>query len=169
MNPLILLGFALYLGLEWLVARLLASYIGWGGVGLVMMVLFIIGTAVCRRAGFSRLRAPIVVDGVTIAPSTGAAVGDSGLRFLAGLMIALPGLITSTAGFLLLIPGIRRAAGDFGASRIRRKAAAMGVVLDQDFRPSRFSDGAVPGEVYRPESPRSRDRHVIEGSVVDDG
>ena len=59
MNPLILLGFALYLGLEWLVARFLASFIGWGGVGLVMMILFIVGVAVCRRAGFSRLRGPI--------------------------------------------------------------------------------------------------------------
>ena len=166
MNPVIILGIAAYIGAEWLAARALAHLIGWGGVALVMMILFIIGMAVCRRAGFAALRGPepIVVDGTRVSAGPARTVGDAGLRFIAGLMIALPGLVTSAIGLILLIPGVRRGVGRFGATRIRRRAAAAGLILDENFRPSPFADGAVPGEVYRPAPVRT----VIEGEIVDD-
>jgi UPF0716 protein FxsA len=167
MNPVIILGIAAYVGVEWLAASILARWIGWGGVALVMMILFIIGMAVCRRAGFAALRGrePIVVDGnVVVSTGPAQAVGDAGLRFIAGLMIALLGLVTSAFGLVLLIPGVRRGVGRFGAERIRRRAAAAGLILDENFRPSTFSDGAVPGEIYRPAPPHT----VIEGQIVDD-
>jgi UPF0716 protein FxsA len=168
MNPVIILGIAVYIGVEWLAASGLAHVIGWGGVALVMMILFIIGMAVCRRAGFAALRGrePIVVNGnMVVSPGPAQTVGDAGLRFIAGLMIALPGLVTSALGLTFLIPGVRRGAGRFGAERIRRRAAAAGLILDENFHPSTFSDGAVPGEVYRPAPPRT----VIEGQIVDEG
>jgi UPF0716 protein FxsA len=171
-SPVFLIAAAVYIGIEYLAARLLAAWIGWGGVALVMMILFIIGMAVCRRAGFAAFRgSQVLVDGHVVSTPAGtglgaSSLGDAGLRFVAGVMIALPGLVTSAAGLVMLIPAARGAVGRFSSALIRRRAAAAGLILDEDFRPSTFADGAVPGEVYRPPAPRT----VIEGHIVrDDG
>jgi UPF0716 protein FxsA len=115
MGLLILAGIVLYVVAEWFVASWLASVIGWAGVLLSVAALVIIGSAVMRRAGFAAARSlrPVQADGVTVMPGQASAqqvgreVGDAGLVFLAGAMIAIPGLITSTFGLLLLIPPVR--------------------------------------------------------------
>ncbi|MEI6229625.1 MAG: FxsA family protein [Actinomycetes bacterium] len=176
MNPLAILGVVGYFAVEWLAASLLARWIGWGGVALVMMVLFIVGVAVCRRAGFSALRAtaPVSIDGIVVtSPNSQSsstamkAMGDAGLRFVAGFAIALPGLVTSLLGGLMLIPGIRRGVGGFGARQMRGRAEAAGVILDENFRPTTFKEGSVPGDVYRADEPREPGP-AIEGVVLDD-
>ena len=176
MNPLVILGVVSYFAVEWLAASLLARWIGWGGVALVMMILFIIGVAVCRRAGFSALRAtaPVSVDGVVVtSPNSQSsstamkAMGDAGLRFVAGFAIAVPGLVTSVLGGLMLIPGIRRGVGGFGAAQLRGRAQAAGVVFDADFRPTTFNDGSVPGHVYRADE-AGDSGPAIEGIVLDE-
>lgn len=176
MSPLVIIGVIAYMAVEWLAASLLARWIGWGGVALVMMMLFIVGVAVCRRAGFSALRAssPVSVDGNLLVPPASAdssaamkAVGDAGLRFISGVAIAIPGLVSSALGLLMLIPGIRRAIGRTGARRLRLRAEAAGLILDEDFRPTTFRDGSVPGTVYRTDEPKDSGT-AIEGFIVDD-
>ena len=176
MNPLFIIGVVAYIAVEWFAASLLAHWIGWGGVALVMMVLFIIGVAVCRRAGFSALRAsgPVTVDGVRVSTPTVSdtstalkAVGDAGLRFISGLAIAIPGLISSSIGLLMLIAPIRRGVGLVSMRQFRRRAQAAGIVVDDRLRPTTFRDGSVPGSVYRPEDPREPGA-AIEGVVLDD-
>ena len=176
MNPLVVVCVVGYIAVEWFAASLLARLIGWGGVALVMMILFIIGVAVCRRAGFSALRAtqPVYIDGVLVtAPANGdtstavKAMGDAGLRFVSGVAIATPGLVTSLFGFFMLIPAVRRGVGLIGVRQFRRRAAAAGIVLDEQFRPTHFQDGAVPGTVMHPRDP-GEPGAAIEGVVLDD-
>ena len=179
MNPVFILGVICYIAVEWLAAAVLARWIGWGGVALVMMILFIVGVAVCRRAGFSALRAttPASVDGlIVISPdrqtssSAMKAMGDAGLRFVAGVAIAPPGLVTSALGGFMLIPGIRRGIGALGTKRLRAQAQAAGLILDENFRPTTFNDGAVPGHVHRVDEPEPRPDSgtAIEGFIVDE-
>lgn len=115
MGFLILAGAVVYVVAEWFVASWLASIIGWPGVLLSVAVLVILGAAVMRRAGFAAARSlrPVQADGVTVMPGqvsteqVGREVGDASLLFVAGAMIAIPGIITSFLGLLLLIPPLR--------------------------------------------------------------
>jgi UPF0716 protein FxsA len=179
-NPWVILAVVVYPVLEWLTASWLASLIGWGAVLLVMALLVIAGAAVMRRAGMSAARSlrPMRVEGATVMPGTsqeqltaaGREVGDAGTIFVAGLLIAIPGLLTSALGLLLLAPPVRRAVRTGVARSVRRRAEAAGVVFD-----ARVSTSTVQGSVLRDDVPDADDRpvrgEIISGEVVrpDDG
>ncbi|HSN06230.1 MAG TPA: FxsA family protein, partial [Candidatus Angelobacter sp.] len=139
MSPWPILAVALYVAVEWTAAAWLASTIGWGGVVLVMLALVLLGAGVMRRAGFAATRSlrPVRYDGSTVLPGAtadaigqvGRDVSDAGWLFVAGALIALPGLVTSAAGLLLLVPPVRRLVRSRVTRSLRRRAAAAGVVF----------------------------------------
>jgi UPF0716 protein FxsA len=172
----LLLG-ALYVVLEWFVGSWLASMIGWGGVIVVVLLLVIIGAAVMRRAGAAAFRSlrPVQVDGMTVAPTVtqqsveqvGRDMGDAGALFVAGLLIAVPGIVTSAVGLLLLIPPVRTFARRAVSRAVRRRAEAAGLVVD-----SRVTRTTVAGDVVREETVVRDDRpvrgEILQGEIVRD-
>jgi UPF0716 protein FxsA len=176
MNPWIILALVVYPLTEWFAASALASAIGWGGVLLVWAVLFILGVAVMRRAGFAAARSlrPVTVDGTQVVPgmtpdsatAVGREVGNAGALFVAGLLISIPGLVTSAIGLLLLVPGVRRAAAAVVTRGVRRRASAAGVRFT-----AASTTTTVPGRVVREDMPPPGERpvrgQIISGEVVD--
>jgi UPF0716 protein FxsA len=170
-NPWLILVVVIYPVLEWLTASSLASLIGWGAVITVMALLVIAGVAVMRRAGSAAARSlrPVQVDGTTVMPmatqeqltATGREVGDAGTVFVAGLLIAVPGLITSTLGLLLLVPPVRRRVRAGVSRSVRRRADAAGVVFD-----SRASTSTVQGSVLRDDDVADPADRPIRGEIV---
>jgi UPF0716 protein FxsA len=174
MGVWVLLGIGLYAVLEWLAASWLAGIIGWGGVALVVLVLVLVGSAVMRRAGFAAARSlrPVRYEGATVVPGpsqealsqAGRDAADAGSLFVAGFLIALPGLVTSALGLLLLIPPLRRGVrGRFGRS-VRRRARAAG--LGYDARASSVT--TVQGDVVRDDVPPTPRGEIISGEIVRD-
>lgn len=176
MSPWVILGVAGYVVLEWFVASWLASIIGWPGVFLTVAILVIVGAAVMRRAGFAAARSlrPVTVDGVTVQPAVtdervgqvGREVGDAGSLFVAGLLIAIPGIVTSVVGLLLLIPPLRRAVTRVVSRAVRRSAERNGLVVTT-------TTTTVSGAVVREDEPRPVrgeivSGEVLEGRIVDD-
>ena len=88
----------------WLLMRV-GEFLGAGRTIMIVVVTGVVGAAAARRQGASMLRliqadlasgqmpAPHMLDGLMI--------------LIGGLLLATPGLITDTIGFLLLIPVIR--------------------------------------------------------------
>ena len=174
MGVWVLLGIGLYAVLEWLAASWLAGVIGWGGVVLVVLVLVLVGSAVMRRAGFAAARSlrPVRYEGANVMPGAsqvaltqvGRDAADAGSLFVAGFLIALPGLVTSTVGLLLLIPPLRRGVrARFGRS-VRRRAEAAGLVYDARVT----SVTTVPGDVVRDDVPPTPRGEIISGEIVRD-
>jgi UPF0716 protein FxsA len=174
MGGWVLLGIAVYAVLEWLAASWLASLIGWGGVVLVVLVLVLVGSAVMRRAGFAAARSlrPVRYEGTTVVPATsqealsqvGRDAADAGSLFVAGVLIALPGLVTSTVGLLLLIAPLRRGVRVWFGRSVRRRAEAAGLVYD-----ARVSSvTTVQGDVVRDDVPPSPHGEIISGEIVRD-
>lgn len=170
-SPLTILTVVAYLVLEWLAASALASLIGWGGVLLTFAGLVIVGAAVMRRAGFAAAQSlrPVTVDGVTVAQGmtqqrageVGREVGDAGSLFVAGLLIAVPGLVTSAVGLVLLVAPVRRVAAGAASRSLRRRAQAAGIVV------TGAAATTVAGSVVRDEPPRAVRGEIIAGEVVD--
>jgi UPF0716 protein FxsA len=166
MGLLILAGIVLYVVAEWFVASWLAGLIGWAGVLLSVAALVIIGSAVMRRAGFAAARSlrPVQADGVTVMPGQASAqqvgreVGDAGLVFLAGAMIAIPGIITSALGLLLLIPPVRTFVRRTVSRSFKRRAQAAGIVFDQTT--------VVNGTVVREDQVRPVRGEILQGEIV---
>jgi UPF0716 protein FxsA len=174
MGAWVLLGIGVYAVLEWIAASWLAGLVGWGGVVLVVLVLVLVGSAVMRRAGFAAARSlrPVRYEGATIVPGTsqealtqvGRDAADAGSLFVAGFLIALPGLVTSGVGLLLLVPPLRGAVrARFGRS-VRRRAEAAGIV--HDARVSTVT--TVQGDVVRDDVPPMPRGEIISGEIVRD-
>ena len=177
MSPWFILVAALYVGLEWLVASALASLIGWTWVALIEIALLAIGIVVMRRAGLNAFRSlrATTVDGVTVVPTAteetmqkvAADASDAGSLFVAGLLIAVPGLITSVVGLLMLIPPVRRALSRAASRFVRRRAERAGLTL----RTASTVGGVtvVNGDVVRDApQPRPVRGEIISGEIVRD-
>lgn len=129
MRPNKSLFFLLYVA-----AEVTALYLFWhafGGVATISLLLigFLLGILVMRMAGRSAFRAltdaerraaafgvqapdgsPQVVQGQARPADLQRAardLGGSALLFVAGLLLAAPGILSDAAGLLLLIPGVR--------------------------------------------------------------
>jgi UPF0716 protein FxsA len=109
--------FALVL-VEIVVARAAAQQIGLRAVVVVMVIALLAGLAILRR----QLPA-LVQDGarhlVEADGSAGFELVQRGLLATAGLLVAVPGLLTTTLGVILLVPPIRALA----ARRLRPSLA----------------------------------------------
>ncbi len=110
-------GFAIFLAyviVEVAVAIWLASIVGWLIVIGLTIAGFFLGLVVIQNAGMqaaSSLRAASDQQS-----PDGAEVGDSGIKFAAGVLIGTPGFVTDVLGLVMLIPPVR--------SLIRKGAAA---------------------------------------------
>jgi UPF0716 protein FxsA len=175
MAPLVILGIVAYAVLEWFAASWLAGLIGWLGVVVVVALLVIIGSAVMRRAGFAAARSlrPVSVDGATVMPGmtqqrageVGREVGDASMQFVAGLLIALPGLVTSAVGLLLMIRPLRELLRRRVSRSVRRRAEAAGLVIDT----ATVTSTTVQGAVVRDDEPARPVRgEIISGEIVRD-
>ena len=150
-----LIVLVLYPVLEWITASWLAAIIGWGWVIVLVTALVFLGSLVMRRAGVSA--ATTLRDGTRAgqqapAAGTGTAVGDASLLFVAGVLIALPGLVTSAIGLLMLIRPIRRVLGLGIIVLVTRRLSRSGYSLMSTFA----ADGTkvtrvVPGDVVQGE------------------
>lgn len=153
MGALTLLVLALYALAELAVASLVASWVGWGWVIVAMAALAVLGVAVQRRAGLAAARA--LGEGQSPV-GAGASVGDASLRFVAGILIAIPGFLTSAVGLLMLVPVVRRVLGaavvGWFVTRLRR--GGMSVIRTTGASGETVTR-VVPGD-------------VVEGEVVDE-
>jgi UPF0716 protein FxsA len=98
--------FLVYAVVELLVVVGLASSIGLGWTLLAVLVAFAAGMAVAGsqlKLQFTRLRSGLGADQSRLA-------SDSALIALGSLLVVVPGLVTSAAGLLLLLPPSRAAA-----------------------------------------------------------
>ena len=89
---------------EIVTAYLVAQWLGWGWMLLLLLAGFPVGFAVMRNAGDAAMA------DLERAARTGDQV-DSGrhaLGFVAGLLILVPGFWTDLAGLLLLLPPVQR-------------------------------------------------------------
>jgi len=170
-NPWVILAFVLYVAVEWVVASWLATMIGWLGVLVVLLVLVLVGVVVMRRAGFAAMRSlrPVSYEGAAVMPGAtpdtmsqvGRDVGDAGALFVAGFLIALPGIVTSVVGLVLLVPPVRRWSRVRVTRSLRRRAEAAGVVFD-----ARATTTTVQGDVVRDDVRPAGE--IISGEIVRD-
>jgi UPF0716 protein FxsA len=91
----------------------------------------------------------------------GREVGDASLLFIAGAMIAIPGIITSTVGLLLLIPPLRSLVRRTISRSVRRRAQAAGIVFDQ-------RTTTVTGTVVREDPVPPVRGEILQGEIVRD-
>jgi len=178
MSPWVILVGALYVGLEYVVASAVASVIGWSWLAVIEVALLALGIVVMRRAGMAAFRSlrATTVDGVTVVPGAteetmqkvAADASNAGSLFVAGLLIAVPGLVTSLVGIVLLIPPVRRAAGRAASRFVRRRADRAGLTFTSTATVGGVT--VVAGDVVRdePQPPRPVRGEIISGEVVRD-
>jgi UPF0716 protein FxsA len=152
--------------------------IGAGWSILLLAATTVLGLALLRREGIRGWRAFRAAAQAGRPP--GAQVSNSLVGLLGALLLAMPGLITSAVGLLLVLPpgrglarrGMQRAAerhvssavaGDlFGPRRVRVRRGTPGTVAD-DAPPAPSASGAsavIPGPAPRPGA-------VVEGEIVE--
>jgi UPF0716 protein FxsA len=101
---------------------------GWIGVfaTLVLVVLAVFaGVALIRSAGTdaaARIRASMAQQ-----QDPSAEIVRMAMRFIAGMLLVIPGFFTDTVALVLLVPGVQRAA--FAA--LRRRASVSGIVVER--------------------------------------
>lgn len=144
---LVLVGYPLT---ELLVASWVASRIGWAWVLVILLLGLLLGLMVMGRAGRR------AADGLSSAARTGSLpggdVGDSALLFLAGALVAVPGLVTDVVGLALLVPpvrrAVRRAAGATLGRRIRARGYSVTTATVDGVTVTRLHEGdVIAGEV----------------------
>ncbi|AJP01060.1 membrane protein [Streptomyces cyaneogriseus subsp. noncyanogenus] len=152
------LGIAAWLVLEvWLL-----SVVAGASSGLVVFLLliagFVLGSVVIKRAGRRALRNLTETLQQQPGATPPAARPDSegnGLMMLGGVLLMIPGLISDTAGVLLLLPPVQKAARRTAERTVERRLRQAGPgTLGDAFRQARMRrpDGkVVQGEVVRDE------------------
>jgi UPF0716 protein FxsA len=111
-------GFLVFLGyliVEIAVAIWLASIIGWLLVVGFTIAGFVLGLVVIQNAGIQAAQS-LREASERQQMADGSEVGDSGIKFVAGALIAIPGFVTAVLGLILIVPPIRN---------IARKGAAL--------------------------------------------
>ena len=179
MSPWFILFAALYVGLEWVVASAVASVIGWFWLAVLEIALLAIGIVVMRRAGLNAFRSlrTTTVDGVTVVPNAtpetmqkvAQDASDAGSLFVAGLLIAVPGIVTSVVGLLLLITPLRRAVAGATTRFLRRRAERAGMTFSSAATVGGVT--VVTGDVVRDDAPpaeRPVRGEIVSGEVVRD-
>lgn len=116
---------------ELVTAMAVASAIGWGWTLALLLACAVVGAAVVAGAGREALGA--------LASGGAAPPRGSGWRAAAGVLIAVPGFLTSLAGAALLVPGAQRAV----TSWARRRAGSGGGIVVEGIV-VRDGDGPAP-------------------------
>ncbi len=141
----VLIAFLIYSVVELSIAVLIASLSSWLVVFALLVAGFILGLLIMRDAGGSAAAALRQASATNDLPP--GQVGDSALRFGAGLLVAIPGFLTDILGLMLLIPPMRRLMRRGGAVVIggflRRNGMSMVTTTVQGTTVTKV----VPGDV----------------------
>lgn len=140
-----LLIFGAYVLIELLLAIWVASAIGWLAVFFIFVVSFALGIVVMTTAGRNALAAlQEAGDTGTLPPGK---VGDSGVLFVAGILITIPGFLTDLLGVLLVVPPLRRLSRRVAAVFIRAYFRKQGLTVVTATRDGVTETRVVPGDV----------------------
>jgi len=133
------------------VAVELAHAYGWGPVILAQLLVSLLGIVVLRSAGRHSRRAWSRLTTGGPAPRAGE-TADTGLRFLAGLLLFVPGFVSDAAGLLLTIPPVRALTLALVGTAVARRADGWVVMAG---RLGMSGQGEViPGQVVREDQER---------------
>jgi UPF0716 protein FxsA len=126
---------------------LVGGWIGlWATLALVILAA-VAGTALMRGAGAdatNRIRASMAQD----ADPSGELVRMA-MRFVAGMLLVVPGFLTDAVALVLLVPQVQRAAFSALRRRAQMSGAVMGVTIDGTAtRPRAPADRVIDGEFH---------------------
>jgi UPF0716 protein FxsA len=145
--------FVIYAVVELTVVIALASTIGFGWTLLLLLATFVVGLALAGSQVNRQVRS--LRSGVT---TPQGAITDGALIALGTVMVALPGLVTTLAGMLMLLPPTRAAmrplAGFVAARGIARRMWVVDSVVN--------AGGGVSGG-----TPPAGRGDYIDGEVID--
>ncbi|KAB1503620.1 FxsA family protein [Corynebacterium sp. 320] len=110
-----------YLIVEALAFYLVGKWIGFGWTVLLLVALFVVGMFLAAQ----QIRA-IAVRALNCTEQPGKLTADAALSVVGALAVALPGLVTSVLGVLLLIPTTRAIARRIMGSAARAALARFG-------------------------------------------
>ncbi|MEJ2885615.1 FxsA family protein [Actinomycetospora aeridis] len=162
-----LVALAVYLAVEITVLVLVGQAVGFWGLLGVLVLSAVLGAWAIRREGRRSMTA--LMDAARRGRPAEAEVADGMYVALAGVLLVVPGLLSTLAALVLLVPPVRRALARRAADRaVRAGSARVG--------PSVTVVGAG-GPAWGPASPAGPGRldtgsfrgTVIEGEVVDRG
>ena len=143
--------------------------VGAGWAVLVLAATTVLGLALLRREGIRGWRA--FRSAAEAGRPPGAQVSNSLIGLLGALLLALPGLISSAMGLLLVLPPLRGLARR-GVQRVTERHVPSAVAGDL-FGPRRVRvrrGAATDGPVVMPDAPappHRRPAEVVEGEVVE--
>lgn len=162
----ILVAVAVYLAVEITVLVLVGQAIGlWGLLG-VLVASAVVGAWALRREG----RRSLVELGRAARSGrpAEAEVADGMYVALAGVLLVVPGLVSTLAALVLLVPPVRRALARRAADRaVRAGSARMGPAVTVVGAGGGAAWGPAPDAGSRTGGPGSARGMVIEGRVVD--
>ncbi|MFE7765258.1 FxsA family membrane protein [Streptomyces sp. NPDC057438] len=168
LRTLLPLGVAVWLVLEIWLLTVVAGAAGGFAVFLLLVVGFVAGSAVVKRAGRRAFRALSETlqqqQGGAGAPGPGTGRSEgNGFLMLGGLLLMLPGLVSDAVGLVLLVPPVQKALGRYTERTFERKLreAGAGGFGDafQQARMHRPDGKVVQGEVIRDDAPPSAGPH----------
>lgn len=131
---------------------LVADWIGWGWALLGLFGLSFLGVLVLR--GTFRAARDIAASTPTPEqlPGLGTQAADAGFRFLAGVLLLIPGYVTGVLGLLLLLPPVRALARAASGNALVRRYPTMQATFTR-VRIVGSPGDVVPGEVIQDDDP----------------
>lgn len=147
--------------LEIVMLVLIAGVIGWGWALLGLVSLSLLGVLVIRGT----FRAAREIGTTTMNQATAGTVpadpdsltglgkqtADAGFRFLAGVLLVIPGYLTGVVGLLLLLPPVRSLARAAAGNAMLRRYPTMQATMTRVRIVSPTGD-VVQGQVVRDET-----------------
>ncbi len=142
--------------LELAVAILVGRAIGAGLPIVLMRALSLLGAMTIKRAGMRSLGR--LDASLREGRAPGTALADTGMLFVAGLLLVFPGFVTGAAGLLLLVPPVRSVARrplERRLTQAARDRVAFFSTFNPAFGPGRGGGVVITGEVV--DEPTSRE------------
>lgn len=156
----ILVALAVYLAVEITVLVLVGQAVGFWGLLAVLVVSAVVGAWAIKREGRRSMTA--LVDAARRGRPAEAEVADGMYVALAGVLLVVPGLLSTLAALVLLVPPVRRALARRAAARaVRAGSARMGPTV---------TVVGVGGPAWGPRPAPGQDRlgrYPHRGTVVD--
>jgi UPF0716 protein FxsA len=154
----VLLVLALLAAAEITVLVLVGQQIGFLGLVGVLILSAIVGGWALKREG--RRSRSALVEAVRHGRPAEAEVADGMFVALAGLLLVIPGLITTAAALVLLLPPVRRV--------FARRMAAGAVRAGSARRGPSITVVGVPGSMYQEDQQdQQRDARPFAGRIIE--
>jgi UPF0716 protein FxsA len=151
--------FLIYAVVELAVIIALASTIGLGWTLLVLLATFVVGLSVgLAQCGRQLARQLTLLRSGLSTPRE--VLGDSAMVTLGTVLVVIPGLVTTAAGLLLLIPVTRAVVGPALTTAVFRGLGVRAPITDTMSR-------GDPWRAYSGDHGSFIDGEVIDGEVID--